>query len=43
MVQFSQPVAIMLNLYPKKKKKSNIQFVFILSMEKIIIMFNVIF
>lgn len=41
MVQFSQPVAIMLNLY--KKKKCNIQFVFILSMEKIIIMLNVIF
>lgn len=40
MAQFSQPVAIMLNLY---KKKCNIQFVFILSMEKIIIMLNVIF
>lgn len=38
MVQFSQHVAIMLNLY----KKSNIHFVFIPSMEKIIIMPNVI-
>lgn len=35
--QFSQPVAITLNLY-KKKKKGNIQFVFILSTEKTVMM-----
>lgn len=41
-VQLSKHVAIMLNLYKKNKTKPNIHFVFILSMEKIIIMPNVI-